>query len=196
MFDPQLAGYWGSDTFEAQAESVLAVINAHVGMIDGIKISLLCADKEIVLRERLPVGVHMYTGDDFNYRALIEGDGRRHSDVLLGTFDPIAVVAAKALEALACDRIEVFRSVLDPTIPLSRKVFETPTQHYKAGVVFIAWLNGFQSHFTMIGGLQSSRGIIHYADVFRLADAAGVLRDPEEATRRMKLLAEMHGIEQ
>lgn len=196
MFDPQLAGYWGSDDFETQAETVLAVIEAHSSKIDGIKISLLSCEKEIALRRRLPDGVRTYTGDDFNYPTLIEGDGQDHSDVLLGIFDPIATVAAHALAALADKRNDAFHAVLDPTVPLSRKMFEAPTRHYKAGIVFLAWLNGFQNHFTMVGGMQSSRGIVHYAEVFRLADAAGILRDPEQAARRMALLAQMHGIDQ
>jgi len=196
MFDPHLSGYWGSDDFEAQAETVLALIKAHSSKIDGIKISLLSSEKEIALRRRLPDGVRTYTGDDFNYPTLIEGDGQRHSDILLGIFDPIATVAAHALAALADKRHGAFHAVLDPTVPLSRKVFEAPTRYYKAGIVFLAWLNGFQNHFTMVGGVQWSRGIVHYAEVFRLADAAGILRDPEQAARRMALLAQMHGIDQ
>lgn len=194
-FDPRLAGYWGGRDFDAQANTVLTVIGAHVAKVDGIKISLLSQEKEIALRRRLPHGVRMYTGDDFNYAPLIEGDGERFSHLLLGILDPIAPVAAVALERLAGGDVAGFRAALAPTIPLSRRIFEAPTQYYKAGIVFLAWLNGFQDHFAMIGGMQSARGIVHYADVFRMADAAGLLRDPELAVRRMTALCAVHGVD-
>ena len=195
MFDPALAGYWGAGDFEAQAATVLKIIKAHAGRIDGIKISLLSQEKEIALRARLPAGVKMYTGDDFNYPPLIEGDDGGHSHLLLGILDPIAPAAALALGRLAAGDAAGFRAVLAPTVPLSRRIFEAPTQYYKAGIVLLAWLNGFQDHFVMIGGMQSARGIAHYADVFRLADAAGLLRDPPLAVHRMRALCLMHGVE-
>jgi len=195
MFDPALAGYWGAGEFEAQAATVLAIIKAHAGRIDGIKISLLSQEKEIALRSRLPAGVKMYTGDDFNYPPLIEGDDSGHSHLLLGILDPIAPAAALALGRLAAGDAAGFRAVLAPTVPLSRRIFEAPTQYYKAGIVLLAWLNGFQDHFVMIGGMQSARGIQHYAAVFQLADAAGLLRDPGLAVHRMRALCLMHGIE-
>lgn len=193
-FDTQLAGYWGTTKFENALASVLAVIGANQHKVEGIKISLLDEDKEIELRASLPEGVLCFTGDDFNYAGLIEGDGDRHSHALLGIFDAVAPAASKALGALARGDTAAFRSVIAPTVPLSRKIFEAPTQYYKAGVVFLAWLNGHQSHFIMPGGMQSARGIVHYADIFRLADQANVLDKPELAAARMKTLLQFAGI--
>jgi hypothetical protein len=155
---------------------------------------LLDNAKEVQLRNRLPQGVACFTGDDFNYAELIAGDGTRYSHALLGIFDAVAPCASKALASLAVGDVATFRSVIEPTVPLSRKIFEAPTQYYKAGVVFIAWLNGHQSHFSMPAGLQSARGLLHYADVFRLADQANVLDKPELAVRRMKALTELYGV--
>lgn len=194
MFDPALAGYWGSDDFGTALETVLRIIAANPGKVEGIKLSLLDAEKELVLRDRLPAGVAMYTGDDFNYPDLIKGDGRRHSDALLGIFDPIAPVAAAALRHLAAGDVAAYDRLMAPTLPLSRRIFEAPTQHYKAGIVFLAWLNGFQSHFTMLDCLQSARGILHYADIFRLADKAGLLAKPDLAEARMRSLLSLYGI--
>ncbi|MNF64132.1 hypothetical protein D3C84_458560 [compost metagenome] len=196
MFDPQLAGYWGSDDVWKNMDTVLAIINGNSSKIDGIKISLLEKEYEFVLRKRLPVGVKMFTGDDFNYPELIEGDGEYYSHGLLGVFDPIAPVAARALECLAKGDSTQYRQLMDPTIELSRKIFESPTQFYKTGIIFIAWLNGYQSHFTMAAGMQSARSIIHFTEVFRLADRAGVLKDPENAVKRMRKLLAIHGISQ
>ncbi|CAN7456562.1 dihydrodipicolinate synthase family protein [Rhizobium sp. LjRoot30] len=195
MFDPQLAGYWGGDSFETALETVLSIIADNRSKVEGIKISLLDNAKEIELRKRLPDGVLCFTGDDFNYAELIEGDGERHSHALLGIFDAVAPQASKALAALAGGDTATFRSVIEPTVPLSRKIFEAPTQYYKAGVVFLAWLNGHQDHFTMPAGMQSARGINHYADIFRLADRANVLDKPDLAIRRMSSLAALHGVE-
>jgi hypothetical protein len=194
MFDPQLAGYWGGEGFEGALDSVLSIIGENAGKVEGIKISLLDNAKEVQLRNRLPQGVACFTGDDFNYAELIAGDGTRYSHALLGIFDAVAPSASKALASLAVGDVATFRSVIEPTVPLSRKIFEAPTQYYKAGVVFIAWLNGHQSHFSMPAGLQSARGLLHYADVFRLADQANVLDKPELAVRRMKALTELYGV--
>jgi hypothetical protein len=194
MFDPALAGYWGSRDDAAAAETVLALIGAHAPKVEGIKISLLDAGKEIAFRRRLPPGVLMFTGDDFNYPDLIAGDEHGHSHALLGIFDAIAPAAAAALHALGRGDHAAYRAAFDPTVPLSRRIFETPTQYYKAGIVFLAWLNGFQRHFTMLGGMQSARGIVHYADILRLADQAGLLRDADLAARRMSQLLALHGI--
>ncbi|CAN7188088.1 dihydrodipicolinate synthase family protein [Phyllobacterium sp. LjRoot231] len=194
MFDPQLAGYWGSPSFEQALETVLAIINDNRDKVEGIKISLLDNAKEIELRKRLPEGVLCFTGDDFNYAELIEGDGQRYSHALLGIFDAVAPSASKALSHLAKGEIQQFRDVIEPTVPLSRKIFEAPTQYYKAGVVFLAWLNGHQSHFTMPAGMQSARGIVHYADIFQLADQANVLDKPELAVNRMKCLLQVYGL--
>lgn len=194
MFDPALKGYWGADGFETALDTVVAIIERHAHKVEGIKISLLDADKEVALRNRLPEGVVMFTGDDFNYPELIAGDGHRHSHALLGIFDAIAPVANSALIRLAAGDRAGYDTLMAPTVPLSRKIFEAPTEYYKAGIVFMAWLNGHQDHFAMIGGMQSARGIRHYADVFRLADQAGLLADPDLAVSRMKNLCAVAGI--
>ncbi len=195
MFDPALAGYWGFEDVAAASDSVLAIINAHPGKVDGIKISLLDQAHEERFRARLPDGVRLYTGDDFNYAELIAGDGTRHSDALLGAFAAIAPAASQALEALARGDLETFHKLLAPTVPLSREIFKAPTQFYKAGIAFLAWLNDAQSHFIMPGGFQSSREITHYAEVFRLADRARLLSKPDIAEARMGLLLKLHGID-
>ncbi|WP_395055359.1 dihydrodipicolinate synthase family protein [Polaromonas sp.] len=201
MFDPALAGYWGSSHVEKAMDTALGIINAHPDKVDGIKISLLDKDKEIAMRRRLPSGVRMYTGDDFNYAELIAGDGHGselfhgQSDALLGIFDAIAPAASAALGELAQGNIEKFHAILGPTVPLSRHIFTAPTRFYKTGVVFMAWLNGHQSHFTMVGGQQSTRSLQHFAELFRLADAADLLEQPELAVRRMKTLLALHGVE-
>ena len=201
MFDPALAGYWGTKDLERAMETALGIINANAGKVDGIKISLLDKDKEIHMRRRLPPTVRMYTGDDFNYAELIEGDGygtspnQGQSDALLGIFDAIAPAASAALGELAAGNVERFRRILEPTVPLSRHIFKAPTRFYKTGVVFMAWLNGHQSHFTMVGGQQSARSLKHLAELFRLADAADLLENPELAVRRMTSLLATGGID-
>ncbi|EEZ31899.1 cytoplasmic protein [Brucella sp. NF 2653] len=195
MFDPQLKAYWGSERFEDALNTVIGIIEANRDKVEGIKISLLEERYELALRKRLPEGVLCFTSDDFNYAPLIEGDGNRHSHALLGIFDAVAPQASAALTALANGDARKFRAIIEPTIPLSRKIFEAPTQYYKAGIVFLAWLNGHQTHFTMPAGMQSARGILHYADIFRLADQANVLDRPDLATRRMRKLLAIYGIE-
>lgn len=193
MFDPQLKGYWGSDKFEDALETSLEVIARNVKKVDGIKISLLDKDKEIIMRRRLPEGVKMYTGDDFNYPELIAGDAQGYSHALLGIFDPLAPAAAHAVTLLGQGDVAGFRAVLDPTVPLSRLIFRAPTQFYKTGVVFLAWLNGFQDHFVMLGGAQAMRPLPYFCDVFRLADQAGLLRKPDLAVERMTKLLAIYG---
>ncbi len=193
MFDPALRGYWGSTEFEPALETVLEIIGRHQAKVEGIKISLLDAAYEVELRRRLPEGVIMFTGDDFNYAELIAGDGERHSHALLGIFDAIAPVANAALVRLGQGDEAGFHALLGPTVPLSRAIFEAPTQYYKAGIVFMAWLNGHQNHFTMIGGMQSGRSIRHYSEIFRLADKAGLLANPDLATGRMRTLLATNG---
>jgi hypothetical protein len=201
MFDPALRGYWGHAEADAAMDTALAVIAANAPKVDGIKISLLDKDKEIAMRRRLPPGVRMYTGDDFNYAELIAGDGvgsaptQQHSDALLGIFDAIAPAASAALAALASGDKAGFHEILAPTVPLSRHIFRAPTRFYKTGVVFMAWLNGHQDHFVMVGGQQSTRSLPHLAELLRLADAAGLIEQPELAARRMKTLLALHGIE-
>jgi hypothetical protein len=200
MFDPALAGYWGTPDVDAAMETALGIIAAHPAKVDGIKISLLDKHKEIAMRRRLPPGVRMYTGDDFNYAELIAGDGagtdpvHGKSDALLGIFDAIAPAASAALAELGRGDIERFHAILGPTVPLSRHIFAAPTRFYKTGVVFMAWLNGHQKHFTMVGGQQSTRSLVHLAELFRLADAANLLAQPELAVRRMNTLSALHGI--
>jgi len=194
MFDPALAGYWGSGSFEEAMETALTVIGENISKVDGIKISLLDKDKEVVMRRRLPEGVKMYTGDDFNYPELIEGDAQGHSHALLGIFDPLAPAAAFALSRLKAGDAEGFRAVLDPTVPLARLIFRAPTQYYKTGVVFLAWLNGFQDHFIMLNGAQAMRPLPYFTEVFRLADQCGLLRDGDLAIGRMKKMLSMYGV--
>ena len=186
MFDPFLKGYWGSADIPTAMNTVLRIIEANKDKVEGIKVSLLDAKWEIDLRNRLPKGVSMYTGDDFNYGELIAGDENRYSHALLGIFDPIAPVAANALTALAQGDLQKYHALMTPTVALSREVFKAPTRHYKAGVIFLAWLNGHQDHISMLGGLQSARCVMHYVNIFRLADQCGVLIRPELALQRMR----------
>lgn len=194
MFDPALAGYWGAATFDAALETALEVIHRNRAKVDGIKISLLDKEKEIQMRRRLPAGVRMYTGDDFNYPELIAGDDQGFSHALLGIFDPLAPAAAHAVGLLGQGDVAGFRAVLDPTVPLARLIFRAPTRYYKTGVVFLAWLNGFQDHFIMLNGAQAMRPLPYFTEVFRLADQAGLLRDPDLAVRRMKSLMALYGV--
>ena len=194
MFDPALTGYWGASDIADANQVVLELIRRHAAKIDGIKISLLDQAHEEAFRAQLPPGVRLYTGDDFNYAALIAGDGLHHSHALLGIFAAIAPAASQALEALALGDLTAYHALLAPTVPLSREIFKPPTRYYKAGIAFLSWLNGMQSHFIMPGGLQSSREIVHYAQVFRLADQARLLTQPDLAQERMRSLLALHGI--
>lgn len=194
MFDPALQGYWGNGDHLKAMETCLQVIEANAAKVDGIKISLLSKEKEVTMRRQLPKGVRMYTGDDFNYAELIAGDEQGHSDALLGIFDAIAPAASASLDALGRKSNHEFFDLLEPTVPLSRHIFKAPTRFYKTGVVFLAYLNGLQDHFTMIGGQQSTRSLTHLAELFRLADKARVLADPELATDRMKQVLAVHGV--
>ncbi|MFZ9151612.1 MAG: dihydrodipicolinate synthase family protein [Burkholderiales bacterium] len=202
MFDPALEGYWGSLELPGAINTALGVINANAAKVDGIKMSLLDKDIEIAMRRRLPAGVRIYTGADFNYAELIAGDGEGslpnhgHSDALLGIFDTIAPAASAALGKLAQGDTAGFHRILEPTVPLSRHMFRAPTWHYKTGVVFMAWLNGHQDHFVMVGGQQSARSLMHFVELFKLADAAGLLLKPELAVARMKKLLKLHGVGQ
>jgi hypothetical protein len=194
MFDPALSGYWGRrDHYEAM-DACLGVIEANAASVDGVKVSLLSKEKEIAMRARLPEGVRMYTGDDFNYAELIAGDESGHSDALLGIFDAIAPAASAALAELGRGGDNAFFDLLEPTVPLSRHIFKAPTRFYKTGVVFLAYLNGLQDHFVMVGGQQSARSLPHLAELFRLADRARVLADPDLAVERMKRVLAVHGI--
>jgi hypothetical protein len=193
MFDPALGGYWGSRDHLAAMDVCLSILEKNRSKVDGIKISLLDKDKEILMRRKLPEGVRMYSGDDFNFAELIAGDGQGYSDALLGIFDCIAPAASHALSALARNEKAEYFETLEATVPLSRHIFGAPTRFYKTGVVFMAWLNGHQEHFAMVGGQQSARNILHLAELFRLADGAGLLADPPLACARMKHLLAVHG---
>jgi hypothetical protein len=195
MFDPALDGYWGHHDHAKAMNVAVAVIADNAAKVDGVKVSLLDKDKEIAMRAQLPGNVRMYTGDDFNYAELIAGDAERYSDALLGIFDAIASAAAAALGALARGDNATFDSILAPTVPLSRHIFKAPTRFYKTGVVFMAYLNGLQDHFTLVGGQESARSTLHLAELFRLADAAGLLADPELAATRMRAVMATRGVE-
>ena len=196
MFDPALHGYWGSTDLTRATETLLAIVQEHAAKIDGVKISLLAQERELSMRTRFPKGVRMYTGDDFDYPTTIRTDREgRYSDALLGIFDVIAPAASAALHALDAGDVAGYDRILAPTLPLSRKVFCAPTRFYKTGVVFLAYLNGHQSHFRMVGGMESARSIVHLAELFRLADAAGILRDPDLATERMRRVLAVAGVE-
>ncbi|WP_419995213.1 dihydrodipicolinate synthase family protein [Streptomyces boninensis] len=195
MFDPALRGYWGSTDLDAATDTFLQVIADHPDKVDGVKVSLLDAGREVALRRRLPNGVRCYTGDDFNYPELIAGDDRGFSHALLGIFDPLGPLAAQAVRILDTGDTAGFRSLLDPTVELSRHLFQTPTRYYKTGVVLLAWLAGHQEHFTMVGGLQSARSLPHLARAYELADGLGLFPDPALAERRMRSLLAVHGVE-
>jgi hypothetical protein len=194
MFDPALAGYWGSRDLGRATETLLAIVHEHAARIDGVKISLLDQAREIAMRRRFPAGVRMYTGDDFDYPTTIRGDGERHSDALLGIFDVIAPAASAALHALDAGDLARYEAILAPTLTLSRHLFGAPTRFYKTGVVFAAYLNGHQSHFRMVGGLESARSVVHLARLFTLADQAALLRDPDLAADRMRRVLALAGI--
>ncbi|MFB6955886.1 dihydrodipicolinate synthase family protein [Streptomyces sp. NPDC056309] len=196
MFDPALEGYWGSADLDAATGTFLQVIAAHPDKVDGVKISLLDAQREIDLRRRLPQGVRCYTGDDFNYPELIAGDEQGFSHALLGIFDPLGPLAAEAVRVLDTGDVKGFRGLLDPTVELSRHLFQAPTRFYKTGVVFLAWLAGHQAHFTMVGGLQSARSLPHLARAYELADGLGLFPDPKLAEERMKNLLSLYGVNQ
>ncbi|GAA4294636.1 dihydrodipicolinate synthase family protein [Streptomyces venetus] len=195
MFDPALEGYWGATDLDAATRTFLDVIAAHPDKVDGIKVSLLDAQREIDIRRRLPQGVRCYTGDDFNYPELIAGDERGFSHALLGIFDPLGPLAAQAVRVLDTGDVKGFRELLDPTVELSRHLFRTPTRFYKTGVVFLAWLAGHQSHFTMVGGQQSSRSLPHLAKAYELADGLGLFPDPKLAEERMRNLLSVYGVD-
>jgi hypothetical protein len=195
MFDPALAGYWGHRDPEAAMQVCLSLIERHAAKINGIKISLLDAGKEITMRRKLPASVKMYTGDDFNYPELIQGDAQGFSHALLGIFDAIAPAAAAALQALDEGDSARYRAILEPTVPLSRHIFKAPTFYYKTGVVFLAYLNGHQSHFKMVAGMESARSLLHLTELLVLADKAFLIKDPEMAARRMHRVLALAGIE-
>jgi hypothetical protein len=191
MFDPLLDGYWGSSDLDAATDTFVEIIKENASKVDGVKISLLDADREIALRRRLPAGVRCYTGDDFNYPSLIQGDSSGHSDALLGIFDAIAPAAAAAVNALDVGGVDTYNRILAPTVPLSRHIFTAPTYYYKTGIVFLAWLAGHQSHFRMVGGLENARTVPHLVELFVLADEAGLLPDPVMAEHRMRAFLEV-----
>ena len=196
MFDPALAGYWGSHDLDVATDNFLGILEACADNIDGVKISLLDKEREVEVRRRLPEGLRLYTGDDYDYPETILGDGERHSHAFLGAFDLIAPAASAAIQALDAGDPARFQEILEPTVPLSRHVFSPPTFYYKTGVVFLAYLNGHQDHFRMVGGLETGRSVVHLAEQFVLADRAGLLEDPERAADRMARVLAVAGIDQ
>ncbi len=186
MFDPALRGYWGCDDIDVATESFVSLISDHACKVDGVKVSLLDAGHERRLRQLLPTGVRVYSGDDFHYPELIRGDGVHHSDALLGVFAAIAPAASAALQALERDETDDYDALLNPTVPLARHLFREPTYYYKTGIAFLAWLAGYQPGFTMIGGLHSGRSVVHLARAYRLADELGLFPDPDRAAHRMR----------
>ncbi|MCC2275634.1 dihydrodipicolinate synthase family protein [Streptomyces sp. ET3-23] len=196
VFDPQLDGYWGSTDLDEATGTLLAIVTEHAGKVDGVKVSLLDAERERALRRALPDGVRCYTGDDFHYPELVEGDGEHHSDALLGVFDALGPLAAQALRLLDAGDGSGCRALLDPTVPLARHLFAPPTRFYKTGVVLLAWLSGHQAHFTMAGGLHAARSLPHLARAYELADGLGLFPDPQLAEARMARLLAVHGVEQ
>jgi Protein of unknown function (DUF993) len=194
MFDPALAGYWGSTDLDAATDTFIEIVTAHADAVDGVKVSLLDADREVALRRRLPAEVRCYTGDDFHYPELIEGDQAGHSDALLGVFDPLAPIAAAALAALDRDDLPGYRKLFTPTVPLARQLFAEPTFYYKTGIVFLAWLAGHQPHFTLVSGLHSARSLPHLARLFVLADEVGLFPDPDLAADRMGTVLRLAGV--
>jgi Protein of unknown function (DUF993) len=194
-FDPALRGYWGAVDLDEASEVLLSIVAEHAERVDGVKVSLLDADREVALRRRFPAGVRMYTGDDFDYPRLIRGDEHGHSDALLGIFDAIAPAAAAALAAFDAGDLEGYDAILAPTVPLARHIFRVPTYHYKTGLVFLAYLNGHQGHFLMVGGQEGARSVPHLAELLVLADEAGLLRDPELAAARMRQVLALAGVE-
>ncbi|TDD87842.1 dihydrodipicolinate synthase family protein [Actinomadura rubrisoli] len=195
MFDPRLGGYWGTRDLDAAADTVVRLVSENAPAVDGVKVSLLDAGREVALRRRLPAPATVFTGDDFNYPELIKGDDRGHSDALLGAFDAIAPLASEALALLDEGDADGFDRVLAPTVPLSRAIFEAPTYHYKTGIVFLAYLRGFQPHFVMLGGHQGARSLNHLSRLFRLADEAGLIEDTELAAGRMLTVLAAAGID-
>jgi hypothetical protein len=193
MFDPALEGYWGTSDLGEAADVFVDIITENASKVDGIKISLLDADAEIALRRRLPAGVRCYTGDDFNYPQLIAGDEQGYSDALVGIFDPLAPLAAEAVQRLDENDTDGFRAILDPTVSLARKVFEKPTFNYKTGVVFLAWLAGHQDHFRMVGGLEAARSIVHLTEVYEMALELGLFPDANLAESRFNALLKVAG---
>ena len=196
MFDPQLTGYWGTHDLDRAMETCLCLMRDQAARLDGIKISLLDDKREIEMRRRLPAGLRMYTGDDFHYDALIRGDGSNYSHALLGIFDAIAPAASAAIQALDRNRAEEYDCILGPTLPLARHIFEYPTYLYKTGLAFLAYLNGHQKHFRLLGGLETARSISHLSKLLVLAEKAGVLLDPDLACSRMHPVLEAAGIPQ
>lgn len=194
-FDPQLAGYFGSTDIDAATRTVLEIINDHLPRVRGIKVSLLDAETEIRLRAELPAGVRLFTGDDHNYARLIEGDGLRHSDALLGAFAAVAPNASAAIQALDADDHDRYHAILGPTEVLSRRIFSAPTYYYKTGIAFLSWLNGHQPSPAMIGGLHSARSLPHLSEIVRLAVAANALTDPDLAVARWHGLLSLNGID-
>ncbi|GAA3939448.1 dihydrodipicolinate synthase family protein [Microbacterium soli] len=197
-FDPELAGYFGADDWQTASGVLLDIIAESPGRVAGVKMSLLNAESEISVRERLPEGVRMLTGDDFNYVSLIGDSGagiRSYSDALLGAFAAITPVASAAIQALDAGDPAAYQRILGPTEELSRQVFAAPTFYYKTGVAFLAWLNGHQPAFQMVGGLHSARSLTHLSRIVELANASLALENPELARERWHGMLRLNGVD-
>ncbi|CAN7226191.1 dihydrodipicolinate synthase family protein [Microbacterium foliorum] len=207
-FDPELAGYFGADEWQTASAVLLDIIGEQPDRVAGVKMSLLNAESEISVREQLPQGARMFTGDDFNYVGLIGGDTTRssseerstetkrtHSDALLGAFAAITPVASAAIQALDAGDPARYLEILGPTEELSRQVFAAPTFYYKTGVAFLSWLNGHQPAFQMVGGLHSARSLPHLSRIVELANASLALEKPELARERWHGMLRLNGVD-
>lgn len=194
MFDPALAGYWGHDEPKAAMGCVVDIIGAHVDKVRGIKVSLLDAALETLLRELIPAPARVFTGDDFNYVDLIAGDGTRHSEALLGAFAAVPRFASAAFARLDAGDTAGFRDILEPTLPLSRLVFSAPTQYYKVGVAWLTYLDGGQHHFRMLKGFETGRNLLHLAELVRVAGGLGLFTDPDLAAQRASAYFAVQGV--
>ena len=194
-FDPELAGYFGADDWQTASAVLLDIINENPDKVAGVKMSLLNAESEISVRAQLPDGVRMFTGDDFNYVSLIGDSAQGHSDALLGAFAAITPVASAAIQALDAGDSARYLEILGPTEELSRQVFAAPTFYYKTGVAFLAWLNGHQPAFQMVGGLHSARSLPHLSRIVELANASLALEQPELARERWHGMLRLNGVD-
>ena len=208
-FDPELEGYFGAPDWLDASAVLVDIIEENVDKVAGVKMSLLDAASEVSVRERLPEGVRMFTGDDFNYVGLIggadvpeatqpernPGSPRQHSDALLGAFAAITPVASAAIQALDAGDPARYLEILGPTEELSRQVFAAPTFYYKTGVAFLSWLNGHQPAFQMVGGLHSARSLPHLSRIVELANSALALEKPELAAIRWHGMLRHNGID-
>ncbi|MFM1873145.1 MAG: hypothetical protein RL398_2567 [Planctomycetota bacterium] len=195
MFLPSLRGYFPGDSFSR----VMAIDPA---VVRGCKISLLDADLEVrIRRELLPREQIVLTGDDFHFGAMLRGDaapptkstriGDREvalgdfSHALLGILDAIARPTQLALGELQRGDVAAFDRRMTACEALGVHVFGAPTQHYKAGLAFLAWLNGLQDTFMLVNREERARDKAHYLRCAELARAADAVLDATTFERRL-----------